>query len=108
MSTRPTENEVQEALAVIRRDYYADVRSIAEEYTKAKTGDDEKDQETLHQLVDGAQRVIYTYQAKLGLLISDNEDAYQDEFGEPPPTIEAQMYVALTRDVLEYLNLESK
>ncbi len=101
---RPTENEVQAALSVIQRDYYADVRDIAENYKLERTGNEEKDYELLRQLVDGSSRVVYTYQAKLGLLVSENEEAYQDEYGEAPGSVEAQMFVALLADVQEYLS----
>jgi hypothetical protein len=104
----PTESEVNDALAVLRRDYYADVRGLADAFREAKAyakehGESFEPSDALHEIVDGSQRVIYTVQARVGLLCSDNEDAYEDEMGEPAPTIEAAMFMALRRDVEETL-----
>lgn len=93
---------VDQALSVIRRDYWDDVRGIAEEVTRAvKDGEVDEDgfYDYIREQCDGSQRVIYTFQAKLGMLCTNNDDAYQDELGEPPPTVEAAMCMALIADV---------
>ena len=107
----PTENEVQEALAILRRDYYADVRGLADAWREirdysAKHDDAFDPHDALRGLIDGHERVIYTYKAKLGLLCSDNEDAYEENFGERPQSPESAMAEALYTDVLEVLNEE--
>jgi hypothetical protein len=96
---------VDEAVSIIKRDYYDDVREIVENLKQAiKDGevtDEDGAYDWLHQSIDGSARVIYTWQAKLGLLVSDNEDAYEDEIGEPAPSVESRMYMAMMRDVLD-------
>lgn len=104
----PTDSEVNDALAVLRRDYYADVRGLADAFREAKAyakmhGKSFDPSDALHEIVDGSQRVIYTYQAKIGLLCTDNADAYEEETGEPPSSVETAMFMALRRDVEESL-----
>jgi hypothetical protein len=55
----------------------------------------------LHETLDGAAELIYTNQAKVVLLISRNEDAYVNDFGEAAPTVEAAAFWALRTDVIE-------
>jgi len=102
------ESAVQLAQNILRADYYADVRGIADDIVQAiKDGEvTNRDdlEERLHETIDGTQRVIYTYQAKCGLLASDNEDAYEDETGEQDATPEVRMYYALMADVREDLD----
>ena len=79
------ETTVSDALSILYRDYFAAVRSIADEaLSLAKSGeiaDDEALSDWLHESIDGHQRVIYTYKAKLVLICTDNPDAYADDFG---------------------------
>ncbi len=100
-----TEEDVNAAVSVIQRDYYQDVRGIADDVEKAiKDGeirDDEKLTEYIESSVDGSARVIYTFQSQLGLLVSGNSDAYEEEFGEAPPDIMRAMYMAMVADVRE-------
>ncbi len=111
-SDRVTDSDVDAAMRVIRADYYQDVRDIGDDLKKRiKDGDiedTEELQERLHEDVDGSARVIYTLQNKLGLLASDNEDAYVENYGNVP--IEdgsinwaVMMAAALEQDVTEYL-----
>ena len=46
--------------------------------------------------------MIYTFQAKLGMLVTDNDEAYED-FGFENPTVEQKMYCAMVADVRDYL-----
>ena len=106
----PTEREVSDAVSVIKRDYYADVASIVEDLKRAIkdreiTSQDEV-HDWLHEAIDGTQRVIYTWQARLGMLVTDNDDAYQEEMGEPPPSVEAAMFMAMQRDVQDEVERE--
>lgn len=98
---------VDEAVSVIRRDYYQDVLSMAKDLaTRMKAGEVDEFSDTLHEDCDGCQRVIYTCQAKLGLLASDNEDAATDALGEEEAkalTVEQRMYFALQADIVQAL-----
>lgn len=106
-----TKITVDQAVSAIRADYYTDVRehaaSFAQEHADefdAETGEITGDiEDALHESIDGCSRVIYTYQARLGLLVSDNEDAWE-EYGFETPTIEQRMYCAMMADVRDYLS----
>lgn len=95
---------VDEALRVLNHDYWDDVRGIVDDLGRAihdgEITDDESFYEYLDETTDGHQRVIYTHQARLGLCFTNNADAYEEEFGEKPPSVEAQMLYALRADVL--------
>lgn len=66
-----------------QRDYLDDVRGTARGFVDDCTsGNYEGDiHDALHELIDGSQRVIYTWQAKMCVIWSDNDDAYFTEFG---------------------------
>jgi hypothetical protein len=95
------------ATRIIRADYGADVEGIGESIIDAIKVGEVTDSDSLHERIAyevvGTQRVIYTYQAKLGLLASDNEDAYDEESGEEGGTPEQRIYYAMCRDVREWL-----
>lgn len=95
---------VDQAVGVLNRDYFEDVRGIADDLKRAvKDGEITSEEEFytyLDESCDGHQRVIYTFRARLGLISTDNLEAYESEFGEKPPTVEAQMYAALRADVM--------
>jgi hypothetical protein len=103
----PTEQQVKDAVAVLTRDYYSDVEGVVNELeSQIKDGTirtREQADEWIHETVDGHQRVIYTWQAKMGLLVSENEDAMAEELGEsdvsPDPSV--RMYWAMKKDVEE-------
>lgn len=98
---------VDEAFGVIRADYYREVREMALDLAQRMKSGDVADEEALsdalHDDVDGCQRVIYTFRAKLGLLANDNEDAAEDE-GVEATTPESRMYYALQADIREELD----
>ncbi len=98
-------NPLDEGYRLIRQWYYSEVRSWAESYDKRinnKEWDDcEAFQESFDEETDSAQIVIYTFQARCALLASDHEDAYQDEYGVPAPTVEAAVLMAFRADILE-------
>jgi hypothetical protein len=111
--TDPTETEVNDALAVLRRDYYADVRGLADAWREARDWhranrpcEPFDANEALANVVEGSQRVIYTYQARIGLLCTDNADAYEEATGEKPPSPEVAIFYALEADVNELLGDE--
>jgi hypothetical protein len=103
------EDAVEEAQRVIRADYYGTVRGIASDIARAVKDGEIQDSEDLgrylHESVDGSQRVIYTHKAKLGLLASDNEDAWED-VGVENPDDSTKMFYALSSDVLDDLTRE--
>ena len=98
---------VEEAVSAIRRDYYQDVLSLARDLAeRMKAGEVDDFGDALHEQCDGCARVIYTFQAKLGLLASDNEDAYDEEFGPNENDAkgpEVRMYYALCADIRDRL-----
>ena len=107
------EMSVADAERRIDRDYREDVEGIAKEIANdvrnGRIVDAEGLQDRLHEDVDGAQRVIYTHQAKLGMLATSNDEAYFDSFG-PEGAITRDginwsvlMYAALEQDVIEEL-----
>jgi hypothetical protein len=111
---QPTEREVQDAVAVIRRDYYADVADLGDDLIqRIKDGEIESPDDfhdALHETVDGTQRVIYTWQARLGVLVSENWDTGLEEgiielSGDAIPW-EQLMFAAMERDVVEYMDRE--
>lgn len=101
----PTENQVKEAVSVIQRDYYADVQGVVDELEglvkRGGISTREQADDWIHKTIDGHGRVIYTWQAKLGLLASENEDAYEDQTGETGADTSARMYWAMRADVEE-------
>jgi hypothetical protein len=110
-----TERQVSDAVSIITRDYYADVRGVGDELIDAiqdgEITDRESFDERLREDIDGAQRVIYTYNARLGLLASENHEAYFEEgIGDldckDSVPYETLMFYAMQKDVLEYMERE--
>lgn len=113
----PTNDErIDAARRILRADYWQDVRNVADNLRdEIKAGNitsrDEADT-YLDESVDGHQRVIYTAQAIEGLLYTDNESAYVDETGSPPPSQAFEdnsawsqlMYYAFRADILDTLS----
>jgi superoxide dismutase len=98
-----TDISFDEAWRVINKDYWDDVRGIAEEMKRAvKDGECDEDTffEHLTEQVDGHQRVIYTHQARVGLCCTDHPDAFEENMGEKPESVEQQMFAALEADVI--------
>lgn len=112
MSENENAPDLDHAFSEIRRWYYSGVRRLVdcliEESRDEKHEDADSAREWLTERVDedtdGHEFVIYTFKAKCVCLASDNEDAYTDEIGEPPPTVEAQAYMAMRRDVWDLLD----
>lgn len=101
---------------LLRRDYYADVHGVADDFKRAAKAGEFKDaegaDEWLHQTVDGSQRVMFTHLAQEALVVSDNEDAYADDFGEEILVKDGQInwpalaFCAFKADVLERLSAD--
>jgi len=103
-------DRVAKASSVLQKDYWDDVRYLAEciqyEVKDGEITSMEQLQDRLHEDCDSAQRVIYTHQAKLALVFSDNDEAWDEEFGGEMPNWSQLAYCAFYRDVQESLNVE--
>ncbi len=66
-----------------QREYLDDVRGTARGFVDDCKSDNYTGDinDALHELIDGSARVIYTWQAKMCVVWSDNDGAYFDEFG---------------------------
>jgi len=109
-----SESDVKAAINILTHDYYNDVRSVAKDLaTRMKHGEIDGDeyQDAVHAAIEGTQRIIYTFQAKCGLLVSDNADAYSEEFGEEGMVVggniqwERLAFVAMQQDVYKELDV---
>ena len=118
----PTKDEitVDNAVSIIRKDYYDDVKGVAQElidetktdYKEGTRGEELRENllERIHEIIDSQQRVMYTFQAQLGMLVSENSGAYIEEYGIENATMEddlnwsALMFAAMERDVMEELD----
>lgn len=97
-----------DAWRVIEADYWDDVRSVDAKIRRmVKDGELTEESElydAIHEACENTQRVIYTHQAKVGLCCTNNPDAYEEEIGDKPETVEAQMCMALIADVTARLD----
>jgi hypothetical protein len=105
-----TETQHDDAMRVLRKEYYDGVRGLAQEVAEqVKEGQDLSD--ALHEVVDGSYWVIYTHANFQVLMCSDNHDAYSEEFGEAPVSGSdinwaALAYATLARDVSDQVGAE--
>ncbi len=77
-----TDADCLAASTILAQDYFNDVRGVAKDLARQMRDGDVGDfNDALSEAVDGTQRVIYTFQAKLAVILSPNGDAYFDEFG---------------------------
>lgn len=121
----PSERErlVNDAVGVIRGDYYTEVGEFAKQFIEhaEEQFDDglrgeqlrEAVDEHIWETLDGAARVIYTFKAQLGLLVSENDGAYEEVGGSSEGVItdgvinwSALMFYALREDVMAELDSE--
>lgn len=105
-SKQDSEAAHDEAMRVLRAEYYAGVRGLAEEVSNLVKNEGMDESDALHQTVDGSYWVIYTHANFQVLMCSDHHDAYSEDFGEPAvsgDTINwaALAYAAMARDVSE-------
>lgn len=100
-----TEAQHEDAMRVLRKEYYDGVRSLAQEVAeRVKEGQEQGD--VIHEVVDGSYWIIYTHANFQVLMCSDHHDAYSEDFGEPPVSGSdinwaALAYAAMARDVSE-------
>lgn len=103
----------QEADRIKRAEYWSDVRGIVDDAKRAildgELADREQLSDWLHETIDGCGRVIYTAQAMEGLVYSDNDGAYLENFGAEGAVKDgainwsALMFAALEADVQEMI-----
>lgn len=115
MTESELEITVDQAWSIIRQDYWNDVRDVAGciiDAMKSKEIEDSDEYDTyIHETIDGTQRVIYTWQAKTGLMCTDNADAFR-EYGDEMALDDGDiawsrlMYFAMLRDVENHLQSE--
>lgn len=110
-----TEQQHDEAMRVLRAEYYRGVRSIAHEIRdRIKDGEiqNQDDLEThLNQSIDGSYWVIYTHANFQVLICSDHHDEYTEQFGEPPVRDNeiqwnSLAFAAMERDVRDQMDAE--
>lgn len=110
--TEITEDDVNAAVSIIQRDYWQDVHyvgdDIKERIERGEISDEESFREQVEQAVDGTQRVLYTFQNKLGMLATNHPDAYSEATGEAPVSGQdidwaRMMFYAMLEDVLAYI-----
>ena len=104
------ETVAKEGLDIGGAYYWNEVRSLAKDYLKRakekEFSSDEELEEDFQQTIDGHQFVVYTWWARVVLLFTDNIDAYEEEMGDKPATVEQQAYGALMKDVREHSDFE--
>ena len=109
-SEQPSEGAVKDALSLLEADYWGDIRSNAKDVIRQiKDGEiSSRDElyERLNEEADGTQWVIYTHQARVLLVCTNTPDAYEEEFGEKPDTVEKQAYAAYLHDLTEQVEAE--
>jgi len=109
---RITEAQHDDAMRVLRAEYYQGVRSLAQEVAKRVKDDGEDQNDVIHEVVDGSYWVIYTHANFQVLMCSDHHDAYSEEFGEPAVSGDsinwaALAYATMARDVSDQVGAES-
>lgn len=107
---RITEEQHEDAMRVLRAEYYDGVRGIAESVA-ARVKEGQEESEVIHEVVDGSYWVIYTHANFQVLMCSDHHDAYSEEYGEPAVSGNdinwaALAYAAMARDVSEQVAAE--
>jgi hypothetical protein len=95
-----TEEKLDAALRVVRQWYFDEIRAIVEE---AKTKGEDEVEDYLHETIDGHEFVIYTYKARLVMICTDHPDAFEEEMGDKPETVEQAAYGAMMADVRDGL-----
>ncbi len=64
------------------QEYYEQCRAIVAECTAEAEGDEDRMNELIHEAIDSHQWIIYTFYNLEILRISQNTDAYFDNFGK--------------------------
>lgn len=110
-----SEQQHDDAMRVLRAEYYGGVRAIVQEIKEAVVRGEIDNEDTLnervHQDIDGSYWVIYTHANFQVLMCSDHHDAYEDNYGEAPvegSSIKwnALAFAAMEVDVRELMEAE--
>ena len=105
-----SEQQHEEAVRVLRAEYYQSVRALVDEgmneIREGRVTSAEELNEWLEQSIDGSYWVIYTHANMQVIFVSDNDDAYMEDFGEAPVeggniNWAALAYAAMRRDVFD-------
>lgn len=109
-----TDADCDAATRILSLDYDQDVLGVAADLARQmKEGEVDDFHDALHQAVDGSARVVYTWQAKLAVILSENGDAYFEELGEEGACSkdginwERIAFAAMERDVVQALEARS-
>ena len=111
--TEPTTEQVDDALRVLRAEYYTSVRSyavmLADMIQSGEITDWEGLESRIHEECDNSSWVIYTGEVLKCLLVSSNRNAYVEDFGSGGLVHDgflnwaALAFLALQEDILEVL-----
>lgn len=105
---RETDDEevVKKAYDIGGTHYWNDVRGCAKDFLKrAEEGEFKDDSEltdALNEYVNDAQTIIYTWWARTVFLFAKDPDAYEEEMGEKPGTVETAAAAAFLKDISEH------
>jgi hypothetical protein len=112
---RITEEQHDDAMRVLRAEYYQGVRGITQELADRIKDGEIKDQEgldqALNETIDGSYWVIYTHANFQVILCTDHHDEYMEQTGEAPVSDgsinwAALAYYAMMRDVQDQMSAE--
>ena len=111
-----TEEQHDDAMRVLRAEYYQGVRGISQELAdRVASGEiTERDglEQALSESIDSSYWVIYTHANFQVLLCTDHHDEYSEQYGEAPLTNgkdinwAALAYAAIDRDVRDQMDAE--
>jgi hypothetical protein len=90
------ESDITDPVRDMERIYRAEIRSLAKEYLRQPKDTRE---DWLHETIDGHEWVIYTFKAQCVLVATDHPDAYEEQYGDKPETMEAAAYGAIIYDI---------
>lgn len=106
-SREDTEKSHDDAMRVLRAEYYQGVLNLAQEVNNLVKNEGMEEGDALHQVVDGSYWVIYTHANFQVLMCTDHHDAYMEDFGDVPTegrdglNWAALAFAAMSRDVSE-------
>jgi hypothetical protein len=114
-TTTPTITH-DDAMRVLRAEYFDTVRGIVEDLQRAikdkEISSEDEAQDWLHETIDGHHDVIYTYAAQQVVLHSDHSGAYVEEYGTDGIVANGDInwsvlaYAALLADVRDAIGSE--
>ena len=98
------------SLEIDNQQYWNEVREMAvaysadgESFVDALLYDEDTNQwDLLWEAVDGHSFIIYTHSARCVMVHTDNPEAYRDEMGDNPPSVEAEAMLAFLQDIVNH------